>query len=47
MLRDQIWNTYEVGQEADPRLVSPEYRQAAEAARSWVQSFLAANDPSV
>ena len=43
-IRDAIWAAYEVGQEVDPRLVSPEYREADQAAKSWVTSFLAANE---
>jgi hypothetical protein len=44
MLRDRIWAAYEVGQEADQRLVSAEYVDAASAARRWAETFLAANE---
>jgi hypothetical protein len=43
LIRDRVWSAYEVGQEADARLVSAEYQDAASAARKWAESFLAAN----
>lgn len=39
-----IWDAYEVGQEADERLVSDEYRDSDRAARNWVNSYLAATE---
>ena len=32
-LRSAIWRAYEIGQEADARLVTPDYEKAAAAAR--------------
>ena len=40
-LKDRIWNAYTVGQEDYPGLVTGAYLDAASAARSWAEAYMA------
>jgi hypothetical protein len=44
LLRDRIWDAYTMGQEDDSELVSPEYVDAASAARRWAETYVLASN---
>lgn len=46
-IRSRIWNAYEIGQEADPRLVTHEYEEATSAAKQWIRDKLQALGPAL